>query len=114
MARGEWGAGSVKAKGPGVWEVVVSVGNDPVTGKRRQLRRRVHGKKSEAFDLLAELRKEHGGGRHRDMTLGELIAEWRAHTKHAPSTAANYDRAVKRIPRAMLDTRADSIRSHDV
>lgn len=114
MTRGEWGRGSVRAVKPGVWEIVLSVGNDPVTGKRRQIRRRVHGKKADAVDVLEELHQEHGGGRHRDMTLGELIAEWRAHATHAPSTSANYDRAVKRIPRAMLDARADSIRSHDV
>lgn len=113
-ARGDWGAGSVTGVKPGVWEVVFSAGSDPVTGKRRQIRRRVHGKKSEAFDLLAELRKEHGGGRHRDISLGALIVEWRSHASHAPSTAANYDRAVKRIPASMLEARADSIRPHDV
>jgi integrase len=47
--------GHIRKRGKGSWTVVVSLGRDPVTGKRRQVWRAVRGTKKDAEALLVQL-----------------------------------------------------------
>jgi len=47
--------GSIVKRSKGSWTVVVDLGRDPATGKRRQLWRSVKGTKREAKALLVQL-----------------------------------------------------------
>ena len=48
-------AGHIKRRSAGSWTVVVDMGPDPGTGKRRQVWRTVKGTKRQAEGLLTEL-----------------------------------------------------------
>src|SRR5665213_2536283 len=50
-------SGNIRSAGYGVWEVRIDAGRDPVTGRRRQLSRRVHGSKRDAQKVLNLLAK---------------------------------------------------------
>jgi integrase len=63
---------------PGVWEIVVQAGRDPITGKHRQISRTFRGSLREAKKARAELIVEVGKGRHTGSraTLDDLFGEW--------------------------------------
>lgn len=48
-------SGHVRSRGPNTWQVFVSVGTDPVTGRRRRVTRTVHGSRDAAEYLLWQL-----------------------------------------------------------
>ncbi len=54
--------GSIRQKGPDLWELRIYLGLDPVTGKDRSLSRTFHGGRRAADKELACLVTEHGGG----------------------------------------------------
>jgi integrase len=62
------------------WQVIVSAGRDPVSGRRRQVSRTVAGTKRDAEAVLAQLLVDVGRGRHlgADVTVGELLDRWMA------------------------------------
>ena len=70
-------AGSIRAKHLG-WELAVSAGFDPATGKRRRVLRFVKGSRREAEIALAKLLTEVGFGQHLDSkrTVGDLLDNW--------------------------------------
>jgi integrase len=80
MARqSRYGAGSIRKKGEGRWELRVSAGRDPVNGRARYLSRSVRGTKREAEAAMAALLVEvgQGGGQPgTDSTMRELIEQW--------------------------------------
>ena len=54
----------MRERSPGVWELIVEGGRDPVTGKRRQVSRVFRGNLRDAKKARAELLVEVGKGRH--------------------------------------------------
>ena len=76
--RRDWGSGSIEELGPRRWRVSVSLGRDPVTGKRRRLRFIVHGTKRDAQRALnkAIREQEHGGVDPNRITTGEWLTTW--------------------------------------
>ncbi len=88
-------APGIEGKGPGVWELVVDAGRDPLTGKRRRVTRRFRGNLTEAKRARAKLITEVGQGRHDGTraTVDYLFGEWTKELERkgrAPSTIAGY------------------------
>jgi hypothetical protein len=54
--------GGLREEQPGVWEVRIEAGRDPVTGRRRQLSRTVRGTKQEAERVLNALASDADAG----------------------------------------------------
>src|SRR4051812_2383917 len=75
-----YGAGSIRSKGDGRWELRVSAGRDPVTGKVRYVSRSVRGSKRQAqatmAELLVEVAQGNGGHAGTDATMRTLIEQW--------------------------------------
>lgn len=73
----------MREKAPGVWEVRVEAGRDPVTGRRRQISRTVRGGKRDAQKVLNKLASEADTGTHSgtDVTFRELADRWLALTE---------------------------------
>ena len=68
--------GTMRERTPGTWELVVSAGLDPTTGRyRREIRRIKTTSKREAKAALAELETAVAAGRvsSDDPTLGQLL-----------------------------------------
>jgi integrase len=71
--------GSIRQRGKGSWTVIVDLGSDPVTGKRRQLWRSVKGPKRDAEALLVQLLHERDTGVERPVgkiTVAEYLDRW--------------------------------------
>ncbi len=68
----------VRRIGDGQWELVVDVGRDPITGKRRRVTRRFQGNQREATKARAQLLVEVGQGRHdgTNASVDHLCREW--------------------------------------
>ena len=88
MARGH-----IRARGD-AWELRVSAGTDPITGRRRVVTRTVRGSRPQAEKALTRLLGELDQGAHRgpDATLATLLDRWWAHTapRWAPATRRGY------------------------
>ncbi len=88
-------APGMRERSPGVWELIVEAGSDPVTGKRRQVSRACGGIMRDAKKARAELLAEVGQGRHSGSsgTVDELCQEWLKELERkgrSPSTIHNY------------------------
>ncbi|HTT91537.1 MAG TPA: tyrosine-type recombinase/integrase [Acidimicrobiales bacterium] len=87
--------GSVRRRG-NIWQVRVSLGRDPETGRYEYASRYVHGTKRDAQRACAELITEVDRGGHREEgrhTVNELLDRWMAHIEaqgRAESTLARY------------------------
>ena len=57
-------APGMRERAPGVWELIVEAGRDPVTGRKRQISRTFRGGLREAKKARAALLTEVGKGRH--------------------------------------------------
>jgi integrase len=91
--------GSVRRKHDG-WEIRVSAGYDPDTGKRRRISRFVHGTLDEAEQALLRLRLELLDGASVDAeqaTVADLLDSWLtwATPRLSPTTARRYDQIVR-------------------
>lgn len=89
------GAGSLRERRPGVWEVRVAVGVDPVTRRTRQRSVTVHGDRADAERRCAELVTSLGVTRHVPpgplLTVGEMLTVWlEADHPWKPSTWVGY------------------------
>ena len=93
--------GHITKRGKGSWAVVVDLGRDPTTGKRKQLWRSVKGSKREAEALLVHLlaQRENGidtpPGR---ITVAEYLQQWLsvyAQPNTAPKTFRRYEQIVR-------------------
>ena len=76
-----WGSGSLRERRPGVWEIRVAVGVDPVSGRTIQRSFVFHGEAEEAELRRAELASEWGQRRAIRratpfLTVGELLERW--------------------------------------
>ncbi len=92
--------GSIRQRGPKVWQVRVSLGKDPDTGRYRYAQHYVNGGKRDAQRASAELVAEIERGGHRQRgrhTVEELLDRWMAHIEsqgRAPSTLVRYRSAI--------------------
>lgn len=88
MANGD---GSIIPRGRGVWEVQVSLGKDPITGKYRKTSRTVHGTKAEARKVRDQIKRELEGGVRLDagkVTLSDFVETW-AEARRTSGRACN-------------------------
>ena len=78
MAQERRTATGMRERAPGVWELIVEAGRDPVTGRRRQVSRIFHGSLRDAKLPRAQLLVEVGRGRRTGakVTLDHLQEEW--------------------------------------
>ena len=87
-----WGAGSLRERRPGVWEIRVAIGIDPVSGRTVQRSFVFHGDGEEAALRRQELAAEWAARRavRRSapfLTVGELLERWiGAHHDWRPAT----------------------------
>src|SRR5664279_4743648 len=96
LMRDARGTGSLRQRRPGVWEVRVAVGSDPVSGRSRYRSLTVHGDRESAqaarerWAAKAELVRSSGRTRP-GITLADLLREWLcADHGWRPSTVAGY------------------------
>ncbi len=94
--------GTLRQRGNGSWELVVSLGRDPVTGKYRRVVRNVKAKnKTEAKAALARLEVEaqSGGVGLEDPRIEELLDRWMQHLQakgRSANTLYGYRRYIDR------------------
>jgi integrase len=99
-----------------VWELRVSAGKDPVTGKYRYLSKTFHGTANAADEALRLMVDEVTGGGHdpNQSSLGSLLDRWVAHAEVlkdlSPTTVREYKRlTAKTIKPALGDVPLRSI-----
>lgn len=76
MAKGD---GSITQRGKGVWEVAISCGKDPITGKYRRITKTVHGTKRDAAKVRDQIKQELESGisiEARSITLAQFVPMW--------------------------------------
>lgn len=92
--------GSIRQRRPGRWELRVTLGRDPVTGRRRQRSIVFHGNKREAERELARLVAEADEGRQSatQATLAVLLERWweQKRQRLSPTTSEEYRRLIDR------------------
>ncbi len=89
-------APGMRERSPGVWELIVEAGRDPLTGKRRQVSRIFRGNLRDAKKARAALLVDVGKGRHTGAraTLDDLFAEWIVELRRkgrSPNTVPGYE-----------------------
>ena len=93
--------GSLRERQPGVWELIVQLPRDPVSGKYKQMSRVVRGTKREAQRHLSALVASVSEGKVTSaaVSLDELIARWlKARGERlSPTTGREYARLAKTI-----------------
>lgn len=94
-------APGMRERSPGVWELIVESGRDPVTGRRRQTSRTFRGNMREATKARAQLLAEVTRGRHTGtrVTVDVLFHDWIAELERkgrSPATIHNYDKTYRR------------------
>ena len=90
--------GSIKQRGSS-WRVMVDAGDDPVTGKRRQITATCATKRAaedKLNSIISDLRAGIQVGH--DASVGDLLDAWFAVVRLAPSTRMDYRSAMKLIP----------------
>jgi Phage integrase family/Phage integrase, N-terminal SAM-like domain/Arm DNA-binding domain len=104
--------GSIRSRGADNWQVRVSLGRDPETGRYRYVSRYVHGTKRDAQRAAAELITEVDRGGHREEgrhTVKELLDRWMAHIEaqgRAESTLARYRSCINANIKPRLGSKA--------
>ncbi len=104
--------GSMPRRSADSWQVRVSVGRDPETGRYRYVGRYVQGTKRDAQRAAAELITEVDRGGHREEgrhTVNELLDRWMAHIEaqgRAESTLARYRSCINANIKRRLGARA--------
>lgn len=94
--------GHIRKRGKGSWTVVVDMGRDPTTGKRRQVWRSVRGSKREAQEFLVQLLHQRDTGIEQPpgkQTVGQYLEQWlEAYVRIsvAPTTFLPYATCVRR------------------
>ena len=121
------GAGTMRERSPGRWLLRAYIGDDPITGKPRQVsrtytapRREPGAGRRQAAKELAALVAEVERGEHgsRASTFGVLLDEWTAHGERmgrSPKTLYEYRRKIdKQIRPALGSKRLDKLTAHDL
>jgi integrase len=111
--------GGLRENSPGVWEVRLEAGRDPVSGKRRQVSRTLRGSKRQAQQLLNSLVADADAGRvsGTSATFKQLTDEWLSLSGPdlSPTTLRRYRGLLdKRILPALGPRSIHSIRSNDL
>ena len=91
----------MRERAPGVWELIVEAGRDPVTGKRRQVRRTFHRNLREAKTARAALLVEASKGRHSGTkaSVDDLFVDWIVELQRkgrSPNTIDGYEKVYAR------------------
>lgn len=112
-------SGGIRQLRPGVWEVRLEAGRDPVSGRRRQISRSVTGSKREAQKVLNELAVEADRGRYvgTSTTFRQLSEQWLALVGNdlSPTTLRTYQNLLsKRILPAIGDLAVKNIQTSDL
>ncbi|HXZ82766.1 MAG TPA: site-specific integrase, partial [Acidimicrobiales bacterium] len=99
--------GSKRQIRPGVWELRVSLGNDPVTGKLRQLSKTFHGGSRAADAALRDLVDQQAPGRADGVgaTVGQLLDRWLEECERldlSPTTIRTYKAQITQTIRPRL------------
>jgi integrase len=87
--------GHIRPRGKKTWAIVVDIGADPVTGKRRQRWETVHGSKRKAQQALNHKLDELAIGTYVDpskMTVDEYLKRWLADYAKPKVSAKTYER----------------------
>jgi integrase len=93
--------GNIKEIRKGYYRVTVEAGKDPATGHRKRVVRYIHGRESEAKDLMAALITELGNGTYTEpskMTVAQWLKIWLDDYKQmsvAETTWDNYETMVR-------------------
>lgn len=103
--------GHIRQKGDDRWEVIVDIGPDPVTGRRRQRSRTVRGTRADAERLRIKLVGEVDDGRFVDdgtLRVADLAQMWidARRTQVRPNTLEGYQHKLKHLVDAMGDLQA--------
>ena len=112
-------SGGMWQRRPGVWEVRLEAGRDPVTGRRLQISRSVTGTKRDAQKALNELAVEADKGRYLGTatTFRQLSEQWLAFVGAdlSPTTIRTYENLLsKRILPAIGNQSIKNIRASDL
>ncbi len=99
--------GSKRKLRPGVWELRVSLGKDPATGKYRQMSRTFRGPARAADDALRDLVDKYGEGQQDGFgaTFGQLLDRWLEESERmdlSPTTLRTYRAQVDHTIRPRL------------
>ena len=93
--------GHIRKRGQSSWTVIVDLGNDPTSGKRRQLWRSVKGPKREAEALLVQLLHERDTGVEQPrgkLTVATFLDRWLddfVEPNLAPKTCSAYREVIQ-------------------
>ena len=93
--------GHIRQRTKGSWTIVIDVGRDPMTGKRRQHWHTVKGTKRDAEKKLTELLHSLNGGSYvkpNRLTVAEYLEQWLdgyVATNTAPRTRERYEEIVR-------------------
>jgi hypothetical protein len=95
-----YGAGRMRERSPGIWELTVELDPDPLTGRRRRLSRHVRGTKKVAVAKLSELRSQATSGRigsSSGSTMADLLDRWLelVEADLSPTTVREYRRLIR-------------------
>lgn len=99
--------GSKRKLRPGVWELRVSLGKDPATGKYRQISKTFHGPARAADDALRDLVDKYGDAQEDGFraTFSQLLDRWLDECERmdlSPTTLRTYRAQVKQTIRPRL------------
>ena len=117
---GELMRGHIRKRGKRSWAVVVDIGHDPSTGKRRQKWETVKGTKRDAERHLAEIIHDLNTGGYVEpsrLTLADYLDEWMADyvtDSVRARTAQGYGTIVKRLKRSMGNVGLTKLKAQDV
>jgi integrase len=112
--------GSIKQRSKGSWSLVLDLGRDPVSGRRRQKRVTLQGTKRQAEDHLRELTRSVRRGEYvepSDTTVGQWLDTWFAIAKTTvrPSTVVRYQNVIETIQASPLGARGlQTVRASDL
>jgi integrase len=106
----------VRKRGDGVWQVVVEADEDPITGKRRQVWRTVHGTRDDAVKMRARMLLEQGRGQQlgTNATVEYLLDEWLRQARLAATTRADYKLMVDKVPKRLKEMPLWKVRPGDL
>lgn len=104
-------APGMRERSPGVWELIVEAGRDPVTGRKHQVSRTFRGSMRDAKVARAELLVEASKGRHTGTkaTLDDLFEDWIVELDRkgrSPNTIDGYQKVYKRNIQPTLGKKA--------
>ncbi len=99
--------GSKRKLRTGVWELRVSLGKDPATGKYRQISKTFHGAARAADDALRDLVEKYGEAQKDGFgaTFGQLLDRWLKESERmdlSPTTLRTYRAQIKQTIRPRL------------